>query len=358
MESSAAARHGEGLGIGERLEQPALLRFQGENRQEGHGDDEQAEEQRRTDLDGSLDQYLAAGLAGRRALQMLVRVLDHDDGGIHHRADGDGDAAEAHDVGAEAQRPHADIGNEDAERQRDDRHQRAAGMKQKDHADQGDDRALLDQRALEVIDRPVDQVGAVIDRLDGDALGQARRQLGKPALHVVDHRKRILAEALQHDAGDGLTFTVHLGDAAALVGGQLDPGHVLQQHRDAAFVLDHDLLDVGQALEIAASAHGELGLRHFHRAAADIHVAVADRVADARQRNVERLEPARIDHHAVLLDEAADAGDLRYARGIGTARTAHTSPGWCAVRRGCVARRAPHIGRPSLRRWRRDRGSA
>ena len=33
-----------------------------------------------------------ARLRRRRALQSLMRVLDHDDGGIHHGADGDGDA--------------------------------------------------------------------------------------------------------------------------------------------------------------------------------------------------------------------------------------------------------------------------
>jgi hypothetical protein len=32
--------------------------------------------------------------------QMLVRVFDHDDGRIDHGADSDGDAAEAHDIGA------------------------------------------------------------------------------------------------------------------------------------------------------------------------------------------------------------------------------------------------------------------
>ena len=55
-------RHGEGLGVGERLEQPPFLRFQREDRQERHGDDEQAEEQRRPDLDGRLDQDLDARL--------------------------------------------------------------------------------------------------------------------------------------------------------------------------------------------------------------------------------------------------------------------------------------------------------
>ena len=36
------------------------------------------------------------------ALEVLVGVLDHDDDGVDHRADGDGDAAERHDVRADA----------------------------------------------------------------------------------------------------------------------------------------------------------------------------------------------------------------------------------------------------------------
>ena len=36
------------------------------------------------------------------ALHVLVRVFDHDDDGVHHGADGDGNAAQRHDVGADA----------------------------------------------------------------------------------------------------------------------------------------------------------------------------------------------------------------------------------------------------------------
>ena len=130
------------------------------------------------------------------------------------------------------------------------------------------------------VDGAVDQVGAVVDGLDAHALRQARRNLREPILHVLDDRQRILAEALQRDAGDDLPFPVHFGDAAALVGRELDAGHVLQQHRDALVVLNHDLLEIGEALDVAAPAHREFGLGDLDRAAADIHVAVADRVAD------------------------------------------------------------------------------
>ena len=71
-----------------------------------------AEEERTADaLGGGDDDFDALG--DRRVaavflaemLQRLVRVLDHDDGRIHHRADGDGDAAERHDVRRQTQ-PH------------------------------------------------------------------------------------------------------------------------------------------------------------------------------------------------------------------------------------------------------------
>ena len=75
-------------------------------------------------------------------------------------------------------------------------------------------------------------------------------------LHMLDDRQRIFAEALQGDTGDDLPFPVHLSDAAALVGGQLYARHVLEQHGHAAVVLDDDLLEIGQAFEVAAPAHG------------------------------------------------------------------------------------------------------
>ena len=53
--------HRPGLGLGERREQPALLRLQREHRQERERDDQQAEEQRRTDLGGGVGDQLCAG---------------------------------------------------------------------------------------------------------------------------------------------------------------------------------------------------------------------------------------------------------------------------------------------------------
>ncbi len=189
---------------------------------------------------------------------------------------------------------------------------------QKEHdADDCDDDAFLDQRPLERVDGAIDQVRAVIHRVDGDALRQARRDFGEPILDVLDDGERVLAEALQHDAGDDFALAIQFGDAAALVRRELDARHIAQQHRHAAFVLDDDLLEIGEALDVAASAHHEFGFGEFDGAAADVDVARSQRIADFRQRDAERLQPARIDHHAVLLDEAADAGDFGDAFRLG-----------------------------------------
>src|SRR3546814_10209441 len=79
-------------------------------RSEGQCDDQQAVEQRRPDLLGGgandtpafLARKRAAGVRMRPALKVLVRILDHHDRRINHRADRDGDAAQRHDVGVSA----------------------------------------------------------------------------------------------------------------------------------------------------------------------------------------------------------------------------------------------------------------
>ena len=139
---------------------------------------------------------------------MLVGVLDHDDRRIHHGAEGDGDAAQAHNVGADADRMHRQHRQQHSDWQGQDSHEGAADMQQEHDAHQRDDQALLNQRALEIGDRSFDQFGPVIDRLDGDALGQARQEFGDALLDALDGRQRVGRVALYHDAAHRLTGAV------------------------------------------------------------------------------------------------------------------------------------------------------
>jgi hypothetical protein len=116
-----------------------------------------------------------------------MHILDHDDRRIDHCTDGDGNAAEAHDVRAQPEHVHADVGHQHPERQRDDGNEGTSDMEQKHDADERDDDTLLDQRALECFDRAVDELRAVIDRFDAHALRQARRDLDQSLLYVTDY---------------------------------------------------------------------------------------------------------------------------------------------------------------------------
>ena len=139
------SRHGEGLGVGERPEQAPLLRLESEDRQKRHRNDEQREEQRRADLRCGFDENLQPWLVGRRAFHVLVRVLDHDDGGVDHGADGDGDAAEAHDVGSQPDAAHGQERQQHGQGQGQYGDQCAAEMEQEDDDDQADDEALFNE---------------------------------------------------------------------------------------------------------------------------------------------------------------------------------------------------------------------
>ncbi len=89
--------HGQGLGEGQRPEQSALLVDQGEHRQEGDGDDQEREEDARPDLDQRFQAHLVKVALLPVLLPMInlvVGVLDLDDGSVDEHADRDGDAGQ------------------------------------------------------------------------------------------------------------------------------------------------------------------------------------------------------------------------------------------------------------------------
>ncbi len=355
IDSSAPAGHGEGLGVGQRLEQPALLVLQREHRQERGHDHQQAEEQRRPDLLRRRDQRRAARLARFEALDVLVGVLDHHDGGVHHGAQRDGDAAQAHDVGADAERVHAGERHQHADRQRQDRHQRAAEVQQEDRRT---------PRRRSGFPRP--GCGEACGwRCRSAASGHrparstrppaARLQLLQLRLDVADGGQCVRAVALERDAADHLAGAVHLGDAAPLVGAELDPRHVAQQHR--ACPSRRDRLSARRCRGRASCA-GSRGRgpctrsrssrwcgrprrccwrgsrRTRDRAGCRTPAASADRrrpgtASRSRRRSRPRPRPSR-----------------------SPGRSARSSPGCCATRPACAARRARRIRKPSPRRSR------
>ena len=300
------------------------------------------------------------------SLDLLVRVLDHHHRGVDHRADGDGDAAQRHDVGVDALPAHHQEGDHHAQRQRDDGHQRRAQVPQEEHAHQRDDDELLEQLERQVVDRALDQRAAVVGGDDLHALRQAGLQLGQARLHRLDRRLRVLARA-QHDHAAGhLALAVELGDAAAHLRADLDRGHVAQAHRDAAARGQRDVAEVVQRLQVAAGAHHVFGLGQLQHRAAALLVAGQQRIAHLLVGDAVGDQLVRVEHHLVLPHHAADAGHLGHvgqalqfvlqepvlqARAVATGRC---GPSDRPARTGRSSRRRWHRGR--ARSWRRPAG--
>src|SRR6185312_14503490 len=173
---------------------------------------------------------------------------------------------------------------------------------------------------------------------DARTLGKARRDLRKARLDVLDYGEGILAVALDGDTGRHLTLAVEFGDTPPLVGNQLYAGHVPHEDGSTSLRLEHDLLDILNAAQVAASTYHELSLGKFDDTAPHVHVGHADGGPDFVERNVEGSEPLRIDHHAVLLDEASKARHLGHTRGLGNGK-AHLP-----VLRGAQLRQRPLFG--------------
>src|SRR6266516_2502373 len=247
---------------------------------------------------------------------MLVSVFDHDDRRIDHRADRDRDAAEAHDIGAEAEQLHGAERHQDTDRQHQDRHQRAAEVQQEDDADQRYAHALLEKCPLQRLNGGIDEIRAVVDRYDLDRFRQATGDFLEALFHVLDHIERIDAEALQHDAARDLAFPIQFGNPAPLVGAKLDAGDVAQQNRRTFAGLEHDVTEIVDALQIPLAADDIFELRKLDGAAADVGVAGADRVPHLLHGDAEIAHALRIENHVVLADEAADACNLGDAFGL------------------------------------------
>ena len=305
---------GEGLRVGQGLEEPPRLGLKREDRQEGHGDDQQGVKQRRPDLLCRLDDDFDP-VAGRTPrlpfLELFVCVFHHDDGRIHHLADGDRNTAQAHDVGGDVEVVHADERNEDGHGKRQDGHQGRRQVKEKDGADDGNHDGQFDELVPKRLDGVPDQVGSVIGRDDLDALGKSRLEVADLLLDAVQDIEDILAEAHHHDARGHLAPSVQIGQAPPHLGPEAHPRHVAHEDgRSGAVGADGNVLDVFQRPDVAPSPYHVLGPGEFQDAPFHIAVAFLDGLEHLREGHVVRQQPRGIDGDLVLLDEPPDGGHL------------------------------------------------
>ena len=310
--------HGKGLRVGQRFEEPARLGLQGEDGEKSHGDDEKRKEERGPHFLCRLDDDVDAApgrACGLPLFQLLVGVFHHDDGGVHHGSDGDGDAGKTHDVGGHAQVVHADEGYDDRHGKRADDHERAGQVKQKNDADHADGKRQLQDLVFERVDGPVDEIRAVIGRDDLHAGGKARFHIPlQPLLHPIDDIQDVLSEAHDDDPSRHLAPPVEIGQAPPDFRADLHAGHVPEENRRPAAAATHgDVFQVLRRLDISSSPHHVLDARQFEDTPFHIPVALPDRLHHLRDGNIESRKAVGVDGHLVLLHETADGSHLGYA---------------------------------------------
>ena len=241
-------------------------------------------------------------------------ILRHDDARIHEHANRDGDTGEAHDVGGNARVVHAQERQQNRERQRKRDNQDRSEVHQEDDVRQGDEGDFLDQSRPQSADGLLDQIRAVIERHDGDALREPRLDLRDARLDSVDDVFRVDASAGDDDTADSFLCPFHERRHAKGVA-DLDICDLVHVDRNSVRVANDDPLDVINRFDEADAAHDQPRAVRLKDIAADIQVALAHGGDHRAEGQVVGPETIRVDIDLVLLDVATnrrhfgDAGD-------------------------------------------------
>jgi len=316
-------KKGEGLGVGQGSEQLSFRPGEREDREEGDDRHQDRSGDRRADLAGGLvddlDHRAAAGLV---LLEVPDDVFREDDAHIDHGADGDGDAAQAHQVRIDAEELHENETDHHRQRHGDADDEAASQVAQKHEHHEGGHEDLFEESILERIERLVDKHGSIIEGNDLDLAGGAvgerfRGQRGgdvaDPLLDPVDHLERISPVSDGDHAADRLdSLLVQNAPSQSRPGG--DPSHVLDVNGDVLGDADHGILEVGDALDETLSPHDVLDAVPLDRFGADVDVRPLDGHEHILQPHA--VGPHRVGIHVdlVLADVTADAGDLTDTR--------------------------------------------
>src|SRR5438874_9171698 len=132
----------------------------------------------------------------------------------------------------------------------------------------------------------MDQFAAIVSGHNPHAFWQGWFDFLDLAFDAFDNSERVLAITHDHNPADGLAASVQLDHPAPDVAAKMDRANVLDVNRRAFVHFQHDVLDVSDRSDVAASADVVLGCGDFERLSADIAVAQPDRVNDIARRYV------------------------------------------------------------------------
>ena len=156
-----------------------------------------------------------------------MRVFHHDDGGIDHGPDGNGDTAETHDIGCDTQIVHADKRHDNRHGQGENYHQSAGQVKQEDETDYTDGKGQLDDLIFQSTDGALDQVRPVIGGDNLHTFGKAGRDVGLNFFFdPLDNGKNIFTEADNDNPPSNLSPAIQFRQTSSDFRPELNTGDI------------------------------------------------------------------------------------------------------------------------------------
>lgn len=150
-------------------------------------------------------------------LQVLVHVVDQDNGGVRHGTDGDGDARQRHEFGLNPQEPHHQKREEDGDREGYHDDQGAPEMQKEEGGDEGRQDQGLHQGEGKVRPGLADEFGAVLGGNDLNSLRQSPLDLRDSRLDPIDDRQGVGSVAHDDDTGNHIAPIWELDSRIAVV---------------------------------------------------------------------------------------------------------------------------------------------
>ena len=173
--------HRKGLGKGQRMKQLPCLSTQRKDRNEGQHDDDHRKEDRSYHQIGRPENDLGdiLRIGKPRHFSFLNGMGLTNDGfrdhnsRVNQHADGNGNAAERHDIGGHSRQLHHDEGDQNRERQWHGDNHHTSDVSQENEVGQCDQDHLFNQRNPKCAYRPVDEFASIIERPDRDTRRQS-----------------------------------------------------------------------------------------------------------------------------------------------------------------------------------------
>ncbi len=182
-----------------------LVELAGEAADEGQRHEHRDQHERDGD---DRSRHLVHGLIARldrreASLDIALDVLDHDDGVVHHDADGENEPEQRQRVDGKTHHEQHGKGADDRHRNGDQRNNRRAPRLQEQDDDQNHQRHRFEQRVNHGLDGGADELGRVIDDAVVHAVRHVLFQLRHGLADAVGNLDRVRAGGLEDRNGHG-----------------------------------------------------------------------------------------------------------------------------------------------------------